>query len=358
MIYVLKDKSIDKDLIKKLDENPQVLFIDDLSTLRGSLEKPRILVTYKGSIEFDIELDVLVFVGNHNAGECHRNPELLVQHIPSLNIGCVNNLLKIQEFFAYLNSKSEIFESRQQKTLAVLRPVLNSLKFERDRTKKIYTQLRELKAQNYLNLTLNHYHKVGLSVGAEYLRSVGIPAGVDIVGISTESYHLASLWMTFWETSKSLEEKTGVQVLDELFDFGIRGELFGQCLLNYNASQLKISGYLFGHYYFLSSKKENILFPHDYPCDSAFYEKAFFDLEVERGERVLLLSPGIFKNMSRAREERLVQFCLDGLCSDNWKELPDKVIMQLSSNEEYDILDHDISLTLMEVSHHALIDVS
>ena len=341
-----------------LEANSQFCLVEDTVLFESDLNRPKILVTYDSYKKNSFEGDALYLVGEDHDLSGKNRSDYFFQSLASLDMLGVKNLLRAQAFFAHSYCKSKILENQQQRILAILKPVLNSLKFERDKVKGIYQDLRESNTENFQSLTVNHYHKVGISDGSEYLRSQKLPEGVLVNGVSTDSYHEASLWMTFWENSKGSEKVPNDSLLREMTEFGVKGENLSLCMLNFEASSLELTGHIFGDYYLLSSNKKNIIFPHEYPFDEGFYEKAYIDLKLERGERLILLSPGTFKAIGDLQREKLIKLCLDELSNDSWRELADKVIIELSSNAEYDILDHDMCLTVMEVSHHAIFGIS
>ena len=123
-------------------------------------------------------------------------------------------------------------------------------------------------------------------------------------------------------------------------------------------STLELKGHVFGSFSVENSTLEKIFIGK--PSNSALLtqneEESSFSFNLERGERVLLSSPGLKKNWASEPRESLV---LDVVMNRELKPLDvlDEIFFQMKKNSESGLLVNDSSAIILEVSKNVMVKV-
>lgn len=121
-----------------------------------------------------------------------------------------------------------------------------------------------------------------------------------------------------------------------------------------NLKTLSIKGYNFGRIELISNKNE-YLAGNNYNVDQPFFDLAAINLQLTRGEKMLVLSPGVRQNLNNiANNKDLVIFLKDQF-SKGPKNLINEIFFQLKKNSKNDFLMYDASAICIEVDKNVKI---
>ncbi len=256
--------------------------------------------------------------------------------------------------------KESFFTGKIEDLSKELRSIVSLLEkevyYSRDRYKKVRKKLEK----HIGNLKFSSIYKVGLNSGSEINEIFEKDGKTYWVSFSTSTYAASADFIreleNFLNTDSSFDDFTG-KVLDLVEKNHFDASNLKTFLLEIEQGSLNSRGYLWGDYYFLSNNKKNIHFPKLIPLEKEFLDKAQIQMSLERGEKVLLVSPGVLKNFDHVRDQdSLVRFCLSHI--ENGKnDLLDELMIELKMKFNDDFFENDSFLTYMEVSSNAILAV-
>ena len=238
--------------------------------------------------------------------------------------------------------------------------VSNSLT-ELHRVKKLHEHIVPLRSSKFKGVELFSKYFAGQSSGGDFFDVIESGGSVLLLLASTPSYVFSSVVLTNFIQLK--ERYRGVEQLDEFLDScvaemrSLSGNSiindFEVLLANIDTSTLQIKGRIFGKIDVISEKARQVE-SNQFPVDKPFYEKAKFSFELERGERVLILSPGIHKNCDGIiNGEEYIRFVQNNM-GEQPKNLFNEIFFQLKKDVEGDFLKHDATVILLEVDTNVI----
>ncbi|MCB9094404.1 MAG: hypothetical protein H6621_04975 [Halobacteriovoraceae bacterium] len=275
------------------------------------------------------------------------------------------SLILLMRYIQKEKYKENFLINRIEELQEEFKSVVNLLEKEVLFSKENYKKVRKRLKKEFKPLTFSKIYKIGLSSGSEINEFISTDHQVLWVSFSTKSYGVSS------ELIKFIEEYLGKDTLDyqDFIEtlFNLHENLKTEMAKNYeieasiihiNLKTLEVKGNIWGDYYFLSTNKKNILFPKNIPFEREFIEKSYFNVKIERDEKILLLSPGLVKNYKQLKsEDQLVKFVQAHL--ENAKEdILDEILIEIKSSLDDDFFDYDSYITYLEVSPNAILDIS
>ncbi|MBT3981069.1 MAG: hypothetical protein HOE90_06925 [Bacteriovoracaceae bacterium] len=276
---------------------------------------------------------------------------------PGLQKNVIKNVIRSGK--QLINSFQEIDDE--------ISPLMTKLQKELFRVKKIHEYFLPKRFGNLKGLKIASKYNAGSSAGGEFFDSIKIGGKLLILMSSCQSYLTSSILLSHFamlqDTSKIDESHLTnfIQNLySELKDSGLDtfqdGHKLSMVLLKIDLSKLSYESYTFGN--FLITTHENVLtLGNHYDFCPSFLEKSKMTGRLERGNRLIIVSPGFRKNCSDHIEGRQLYEYIYSLGSKAPTEIINELFFQLSKNREDSFFDFDSSGLIIEVEENVFIEV-
>lgn len=256
--------------------------------------------------------------------------------------------------------------------LAAMSKELNSLieksLNELHRVKKLHEQIVPLREESIKGLKLISKYGAGESSGGDFFDVIKGEGELLLLMTSSSSYVVSSMILSHFDQLR--EKKRMDRAAMESFLNSVVAEVTKvaqdnpkrkaappQCFIaRLDLKRKTAEGFIFGACEFFSNGK--VCFSgNDYQINPAFYDRAWFDFRMERGERYMLLSPGVKKNCQEFIDGRPYLSWLRDAMAGESRNMLHEVFYQLKKNRERDFLAYDASVIFIEVDQHALVQV-
>jgi hypothetical protein len=236
---------------------------------------------------------------------------------------------------------------------------------ELQRLKRLHEKIVPMRKENYKGLNIVSKFGAGESSGGEFFDIVKGDKEFLVLVTSSSSYVVSSMVLTHFEyfrdkTSFSNQEMEKF-LTDLSLDIRDRGfdeqdervvEIF---LMRIDLNSLQIEGHQFGEFELKSIKgvhtKSNEL-----PLDDMFFEKSHFTSRLDRGEKLLILSPGVLRNFHTRKEELSPSFYSD-LFEQSPSQMINEIFFQMKKEVKGDFLNHDATVIYLEVNPNVIVQV-
>jgi hypothetical protein len=234
------------------------------------------------------------------------------------------------------------------------------LKLNKDAFDK-YRQNRTVKTQAF---DFYYQFKIGVNPGAEYCEFIENNDSIFMVHFSTSKYSESSLFLAYLEHLKTSKEALSIfQVFDNLVlqleDFyGEERKEYDVALFLMEIKTKKLSANIirYGGYEFYSSFKNNSILGNSRPLNKAFVNSCLTQLNFQRGEKFVLLSPGYIRNYDSVTQgQEIDQFIYDHI-EHAGKDIIDELLIKLTTPNET-FAQNDAHILLGEVSAHAISEI-
>ncbi len=248
-----------------------------------------------------------------------------------------------------------------------LNQVLASTLAELHRARHIHEKIVPVRRQSFKNFEILSKYGAGDSPGGEFFDMASSESALAYVHFSSNSYVLNSKALTAFEvwrptfngTSASLEEFLKM-LSREAIPYQNKGKdhrpALELCLFQINIKTLEVDGWLFGGFSMISSTGL-VLDKKDFPVSPAFSEKAHIAFRLERGGKLLIMSPGVNYNCGGfLNKTPLLKFGLEQVNSSSLKCI-NEIFFQLKKGDDSDFYKYDATATVIEVNPNAIIKV-
>jgi hypothetical protein len=266
-----------------------------------------------------------------------------------------------------LETKSEI----GRKDLAEVGESLNDMiQFsleELQRVKRLHEKVVPMKNDNFKGVQILSKFAAGEGAGGEFFDIVKGEQEVLLLLTNTSSYVASSIILSHFEKLrayqtfgltriKSFVNELSAELKDlELLDTKNSDSL--QILVaKIDLSKMKIEGFQFGKTELISSKG-HFLSSNEIPLSKEFLDQAEFSFDLERGERLVISSPGVRKNCGGFMDSKKYEDFVKERLPLGPRELLNEVYFQLKKKRESDFLQFDASVIYLEVDKNVIIEV-
>ncbi len=274
-----------------------------------------------------------------------------------VDYGLLKNANAGQEEALLLAAMSKELNSLIEKTLGELQ-----------RVKKLHEQIVPLREESIKGLKLLSKYGAGESSGGDFFDVIKGEGEMLLLMTSSSSYVVSSMILSHFDVlrakknlNRSSMEGFLTSVMSEVEKVAAenpkRKAAPPQCFIaRIDLKRKTVEGFVFGGCEFFSSGK-NYIAGNDFQVNPAFFDQAWFELKMERGERFLLLSPGLRKNCQEFIDGRpYISWLRDSLQGEP-RNMLHEIFYQLKKNRERDFLAYDASVIYIEVDQHALVQV-
>lgn len=270
---------------------------------------------------------------------------------PALNLSLVNNAHR------YLSLKLKSAE------LINLGKDLNALAStaieETNKLKDIHQTLVPLRKVEAKGIDIYSKFAAGTSAGGEFFDYSVSDHNVNILLTSTSSYILTSYFLTYVSLLKEPTNGPDLQgfiqqVGSEIKNLGLNLNDSSLLFLSIDLKRMLVKGYSFGDCMIFSSKGF-VKDQNSFPIDWNFEEKAFFEYQLGRGEKLYLCSKGLIQNAKIAGTQ--IEDLIMAKPATNMEEEFNEIFYQLKKNRAQKFLEHDATCVILEVSENAIFSV-
>lgn len=232
------------------------------------------------------------------------------------------------------------------------------------RVKKSYELKAPKRLENFKGFTVFSKYAAGEDMGGEFFDVFAKEGKIFMLMSANSSYIASSSILEYFGELKS--HPVINSALEEDFINNIRSELkkinsnktkpvktqLLTCILDINT--LKIEGHMFGDFQVMSSNlRQSVSVNNSLEGNN---ENSFFELQLERGERILLNSPGFINNWDTSRPTFMIE---ELVTNPKMKALDvlDEVYFQLKKKSSNGFLTHDASSIILEVQENVMLKV-
>ncbi|EQC44418.1 hypothetical protein [Bacteriovorax sp. DB6_IX] len=234
-------------------------------------------------------------------------------------------------------SSQNVMDS-QKVLLKKLNGVMQSVLGQLQRVKGLHEKVVPVRQENIRGLQVNSRFCAGTSSGGEFFDFFKVGSSIWLFSINASSYITIGSFLSLidsWKQNSNLNKEHILQVLNnQKGDFSGIGDMsffFARVDLNtYEMEAANIGGHE------LIGKEKIIISRNDQSYPDKMTEIKEYNYKIERGEQLILLSPGFFKNTSEMLgNNNYYQFI-----KSNWSDASD-MIQELTyqSKKKYNDLD-------------------
>lgn len=313
---------------------------------------------------------------------------ILIQNLESLNNDYIQYLEELsisKKIFSWINSSisvglqthvliQAIEYSRKREDLLRLAALGNEItelthdtQEEIKKIKKIHEQLVPIRSEKAKGLQIYSKYAAGESIGGEFFDYVGNDHEYVFTICSSTSYLFTSALMNRMEfladmpfTDSNLEK-----YISNIFSDANQLELKGKSdrnaldlmVVKIDLNSMNVSGYQFGKGQVVSTNSENNTKSNSIECNSAFIENSKFSFKLDRGEKLLFLSPGVSYNTKDLIDNVNICKFIETQIDKGHTQLLNELFFKLKENINSNFLKYDASAIYIEVDKHALFKV-
>lgn len=263
------------------------------------------------------------------------------------------------------NTEETLLLAAMSKELnALIEKSLNELQ----RVKKLHEQIVPLREESIKGIKLLSKYGAGESSGGDFFDVIKGEGELLLLMTSSSSYVVSSMILSLFDNLRA-KKRMDRQAMEGFLNSVVaevlrvtqenpkRKAAPPQCFIaRLDLKRKTVEGFIFGGCEFISDGKV-CYSGNEYQINPAFFEQAWFEFKMERGERFLLLSPGVKKNCAELIDGRSYLSWLRDAMKGDSRNMLHETFYQLKKNRERDFLAYDASVIFIEVDQHALVQV-
>lgn len=237
-----------------------------------------------------------------------------------------------------------------------------------EKIKKIHRNVVPKRRQEVKGLTFVNRYSVGEGPGGEFLDFIHHQQKLLLFLSSSPSHVLSSMVLSYFGYLTQKKE-LNITVMEKFFEnFARDMKEFSLDKLGGGESRLKIftalidlstfqcHGLNFGETIMVDQDRQ-LLAPNTYPFNPEFISQARFQLQLKRGDKLVVASPGLRQNCQDFLDQRPVADFIKTLCSKNSSDILENIFFELKKNLKGGFLPYDATACFIEVDKNAIIQV-
>ena len=236
---------------------------------------------------------------------------------------------------------------------------------ELQRVKNIHEQVVPMRNEKMKGVEILSKYSAGEKSGGDFFDILSDKNEFVLLLTTSVSYVVSSVILAHFEVlkkKKSLDDKIILDLIGDIeselgeLGFGKKTDDIQLFVVKFDLKKFTAKGYIFGKFELISNMK-GIITGNDYPLKKVFADKAHIDIPFKRGEKMVLLSPGVRNNFAElVKENDLTSFLRDNF-SQAGKAMLNELFFNLHKNCKEDFLIYDASAIFIEVSKNAIFQV-
>ncbi len=271
-----------------------------------------------------------------------------------------NQILFLEDHF----KSNTVLKSQLMTLNGELMETIGGVETQLLRVKKVYEQTAPKRLENFKGFTVYSKYAAGEDMGGEFFDLFAKEGKIFLLMSATSSFLASSSILQFFAELKGETEIN--QAMEKNFISTIKGELekinmnkkkpvetqLLTCIIDMNT--LKVEGHVFGSFQVVSSNEDHHVDANTH-LDGEF-ENAYFELQLERGERILFNSPGFSNNWDPSKSDHSVSELVNNT-EIKALDVLDEIYFQLKKESKNGFLSHDASSIIMEVQQNVMVQV-
>lgn len=369
MIVIDKNGRV-KDFLKNMETGIGAVLLDEASFSVSTVNKRELYLVHGKLLDDSALTDRLeeacaIIIFSENEAQIKINPKLKVAGLvtPHTPIDLLKSQLKIISDFC---TEKEFLKSQLVVLNAELNSALTNVEKEMLKVKRIYEKTVPRRIENIKGMNFFSRYAAGEHSGGEFFDLFRVGHEALVVASATNSYLASSTLITFFtelknkkdfsqtsltEFIKAIEEE--VVHINENRSKAITFDLF---IGVFDLKKQILNGHTFGGFNLLSDKTDHTKIGNQLAVKLSNIESSSFEIKMDRGERLLLMSPGFLKNWQEGNPKVLFEQLLS-----NRKIVPtdviDEMFFQIKRDSESSFLKYDASLIMMEIDQNAMVEI-
>lgn len=369
MIVVDKNTEI-KELLTKNALESGAIFLDEMSFEVSTLNRNELYIVHEDVL---LKTEAAQKLTNCAAIMVFAPQKKIESFLELLNIVAVidhkSSSLLLKNQIKILNNfctEKEFLRSQMVSLNAELNDALANVELEMLKVKRMYEKAVPRRIDNIKGMSFYSKYAAGESSGGEFFDLFREKNKVFVMASATTSYlassTLISLFTSFKQKRsfsqeslkdflKSMEEE--IKHINETRQKPIGFELF---IGIFDTGKSILNGHILGNFNLLSNASEHGQMGNSLSVQAENLKNSSFQVNMNRGERLLLISPGLMKNW----EELSPQFHFETLLQNNQikpTDVIDEIFFQLKKDADSSFLKYDASVLMMEIDSNAMVEV-
>lgn len=350
-------------LKQKLEERKDVLLLEmeSLGALPINDDMVAQLKTFQAIIAFIPEQAPKELRAKLDQVSALTDKVIAVYSLP-LDATAFSQLRSLLLMFWRQSQERERFKDQMVRFSQEMDELIRSAHQDIHRAKKIHEDVVPKRTEELKGVTLYSKYAVGEGAGSEYFDVIKGPFHSHLIFLHTNSYLASSCLMgllnKFKESPEGLdmerflqEAELEIKALNAHKKKPISVELL---LLRMETRDFKCEGVCFGSFELFSRK--NSFIPKgtvkDFSLDKL--DRARFSFQLERGEKVIVFSPGFIFNWNEKGQGMAREEFVETNPRLTGPELLMELFFRLKKQSSGDFLSKDATAVIMEVSRHAI----
>lgn len=312
------------------------------------------------------ELSILIVFQNNSAID-RRDYPILPNIIDIIyvdtDVEVLNNKL---ETLSDLIKERQVLKSQLISINKELSSTMGNVEVELLRIKKVYEQKTPRRFNDIKGILAFSKYAAGENVGGEFFDIHVNQNKAFVVMSSTSSYLASSSVLQMFSSLKSMDvltEEVELSFIEDIKDEvetinkskkkNIEMHLFTAII---DLKKHQVQGHMFGDFKVLSSNHANNFVKSAPGLLEGEISESSFSRDLARGERLMLCSPGLYKNWQNQTPEFLIE---ELMLNKEIKPLDilDEVFYQLKKDSTSGFLSRDASAIILEVQKNAMVQV-
>jgi hypothetical protein len=283
--------------------------------------------------------------------DASSNHKLVYQHLLHLENVFKENIIL----------KSQLFSMNRE-----ISGLIGSVETELLRVKKFYENNTPKRYKGIKGLKILSKYAAGESIGGEFFDIFEDKSKIYLLMSDTSSYLASSSILslfTAFKMEKDVTQESQARLLKEIklemieLAKNKKKKLEVSILsLSIDLNSYEVCGYVAGNYKGISSLNLDKLAGNKQNLIESDIKDLEFSFNLDRGERLLLLSPGLNKSWNQLRPDFMIEELIN---KGNIKQIDilDEIFFQLKRDRKSGFLPHDASAIMMEVQKNVIIKV-
>jgi hypothetical protein len=231
-----------------------------------------------------------------------------------------------------------------------------------ERIKKIHEKVVPVRVEKTKNVSVLSKYAAGTSRGGDFFDISSNENNITLLMSTTKSYITSTVVTSHFEKiqnslpSRPIYEDSLENLINECRDLELisreEPDLLELFLINIDLRKLSYFGFQFGRFQCFSTNAQNDYHINEAPLNENFVEECFIEGKLLPGEKLAILSPGIYKNLDRSLDQ------FKEIEKTSSKDLLNNIFFNLKKENDFnDFLKFDSTVAIIEVSSNVLVQV-
>lgn len=233
--------------------------------------------------------------------------------------------------------------------------------------KKLHEKIIPVRNEVHKGLTIHSKYAAGSGGGGEFFDFHQENGEFLFILSASTSYLMTSAIITRLEYLRStkLSKDSIRQMIEGIFDdvnsleIRARGKrnALDLTVIHVDLKRMTLSGNIFGDGIIVGKTDYSINIPRDLPRSMQFIEQSSFSFPLQRGERLVFLSAGVYHNGQGILDKMPLNKFVQNKLELSSKELLNELFYQLKKDLSGDFLNYDASAISIEVDKNAIFQI-